>query len=64
MSGMDAFNHHRGGPSDGSALGAGFRATVLVAIVTMGAAALLLVLGGWQGELCSALRAGYPLCAL
>lgn len=63
MSGMD--NHHQGHPHDLPAQGgAGLRATILVAIVTMLAAALLLGFGGWEPDLCSALRAGYPLCAL
>jgi hypothetical protein len=44
--------------------GPGLRTAVLVAVVTMVAAALLLGLGGWEPELCTALRAGYPLCAL
>lgn len=62
MSGME--DHHRH-PHDLPALGGlGLRTAVLVAIVTMLAAALLLGFGGWEPELCSALRAGYPLCAL
>lgn len=63
MSGAN--DHHRGHPPDlPAAGGAGLRATIAVAVVTMLAAALLLGFGGWEPEFCSALRAGYPLCAL
>lgn len=62
MSGLD---DRRGRPHDLPAHGGlGLRATIAVAVATMLAAALLLGFGGWQPELCSALRAGYPLCAL
>ena len=62
MTGMDDHQRH---PSDTSALGGlGLRMAIPVAIVTICAAALLLCFGGWEPELCSALRAGYPLCAL
>jgi hypothetical protein len=62
---MSGGNDHRGHPHDLPAQGGvGLRATILVAIVTMLAAALLLGIGGWEPDLCSALRAGYPLCAL
>jgi hypothetical protein len=56
---------HGAGPSEPAALGGfGLRTAVLVAVVTMLAAALLLGFGGWGPDLCSALRSGYPLCAL
>ena len=62
MTGMD---NHPARPSGTPAIdGLGLRMAIPVAIVTIGAAAVLLVLGGWQPELCTALRAGYPLCAL
>ncbi|WP_187972360.1 hypothetical protein [Aquibium microcysteis] len=54
----------RGRPHDLPAEGAGLRAAIAVAVFTLLAAALLLGFGGWEPELCSALRAGYPLCAL
>ncbi len=62
MSGMD--NHRRRPPEAPSLDGFGLRTAIIVGVVTMLAAALLLGLGGWEPELCSALRAGYPLCAL
>ncbi|MFN3548808.1 MAG: hypothetical protein ACK4U0_15085 [Mesorhizobium sp.] len=56
---------HRARPSGTPVIeGLGLRMAIPVAIVTICAAALLLALGGWGPELCSALRAGYPLCAL
>lgn len=64
MTGMDDRRRH---PSESAAPalgGLGLRTAIPVAIVTIGAAALLLALGGWGPDLCSALRAGYPLCAL
>jgi len=62
---MTGIGDHQAHPNDLPALdGFGLRAAVVVAVVTIGTAALLLGFGGWGPDLCSALRAGYPLCAL
>lgn len=62
---MTGMGDHQAHPDDVPALdGFGLRMAMIVAIVTIGTAALLLGFGDGRADLCSALRAGYPLCAL